>query len=147
MPVLYRASHTASSSTVTVHQMRTGEKLVIQEVTAKKRAGENRYLHIYKPTLKEGNWHSLLDAHISKPMCVYENPRHLTDSKELKATAPCSAVSILHPSAHYLITGMLIQLYIPKHKLRPFYRSLHVHTWSDFINNQTTLDDLAVSWG
>lgn len=58
-----------------------------------------------------------------------------------------TAVPILHPFAQYLITGVLIKLSIPKHKLRPFYRSLHVHTWPDFINNQTTTDDLAGSWG
>lgn len=53
------------------------------------------------------------------------------------------AVLILHPIAQYLITWMLIKLCIPRHKLRPFYRSLHVHTWSDFIRNQTTVDDFA----
>lgn len=88
-------------------------------------------------------------------MCIHANPRDtpcdmrvygnlccLKDSKDLKLPVATEwAVLILHPIAQYLITRMLIKLCIPKHKLRPFYRSLHVHTWSDFIKSQTTVDD------
>lgn len=84
-------------------------------------------------------------AHTHDTACdthVYGNLCCLKDSKDLKLIVAMErAVLILHPIAQYLITRMLIKLCIPKHKLRPFYRSLHVHTWSDFIKSQTTVDD------
>lgn len=62
-------------------------------------------------------------------MCVYGNLFYLKDSEVLKATvAMGQAVFALYPIAQYLITETLIKLCIPKHKLRPFYRSLHAQT-------------------
>lgn len=62
-------------------------------------------------------------------MCVYGNLPYLKDSEVLKtAVAMERAVFAFYSIAQYLITQTLIKLCIPKHKLRPFYRSLQVHT-------------------
>lgn len=81
-----------------------------------------------------GNFHFLLGCLFKKKnnpcdTCIYGNLRYLKDSEVLKAlVAMEQAVFAFYSIAQYLITETLIKLCIPKHKLRPFYRSLHAHT-------------------
>lgn len=79
-----------------------------------------------------GNFHFLLRWLFKKTpchTCVYGNLLYLKDSEVPKAAVAMEqAVFAFYSIAQYLITETLIKLCIPKHKLRPFYRSLHVHT-------------------
>lgn len=79
-----------------------------------------------------GNFHFLLGCLFKKTpcdTCIYGNLRYLKDSDVLKAVVAMEqAVFAFDSIAQYLITETLIKLCIPKHKLRPFYRSLHART-------------------
>lgn len=79
-----------------------------------------------------GNFHFLLRCLFKKipcDTCIYGNLRYLKDSDVLKAVVAMEqAVFAFDSIAQYLITETLIKLCIPKHKLRPFYRSLRART-------------------
>lgn len=79
-----------------------------------------------------GNFHFLLGCLFKKipcDTCIYGNLRYLKDSDVLKAVVAMEqAVFAFDSIAQYLITETLIKLCIPKHKLRPFYRSLCART-------------------
>lgn len=66
-------------------------------------------------------------------MCLWK-PSLSQDSEELKVfVAMEQAVFAFYSTAQYLITETLIKLCIPKNNLKPFYRSLHVHTLSNLF--------------